>query len=214
MTPPPAWAHAWSVPTPPPVISAVDATPAQDAAVGVLDAKHERKLLDLEISNRSLLAINATLEASKFKLTRELRALREQVMMDRVHLDAFDTNGAMDGALLPSHMPKETEVDTSLAQSLGAQLMNALVALEDEMSQTQKRCCAVLDKLLEEGRQALLVQPRGRQPRSKVIHPSELPGAGSDEEEDADEDEVFDTSCSDAEIEKRAGDAAAVPRAP
>ena len=59
-----------------------------EEASHILDARHARKLLDLEISNKSLLAINATLESSKVKLTKELRELRHNMMVGKTNSEA------------------------------------------------------------------------------------------------------------------------------
>ncbi|KAE8209185.1 hypothetical protein CF327_g6798 [Tilletia walkeri] len=48
------------------------------AAVAAIDAKKERKMLDLEITNKSLLAINANLEKERLKMSKEMRELRRR----------------------------------------------------------------------------------------------------------------------------------------
>ncbi|KAE8265821.1 hypothetical protein A4X03_0g2 [Tilletia caries] len=48
------------------------------AAVAAIDAKKERKMLDLQITNKSLLAINANLEKERLKMSKEMRELRRK----------------------------------------------------------------------------------------------------------------------------------------
>ncbi|KAE8218828.1 hypothetical protein CF319_g7365 [Tilletia indica] len=48
------------------------------AAVAAIDAKKERKMLDLEITNKSLLAINANLEKERLKMSKDMRELRRR----------------------------------------------------------------------------------------------------------------------------------------
>ncbi|KAK0522762.1 hypothetical protein OC835_006469 [Tilletia horrida] len=48
------------------------------AAIAAIDAKKERKMLDLEITNKSLLAINANLEKERLKMSKEMRELRRR----------------------------------------------------------------------------------------------------------------------------------------
>ncbi|CDO73006.1 hypothetical protein BN946_scf185007.g60 [Trametes cinnabarina] len=50
------------------------------------EAKSNRKIADLEITNRSLLAINSSLEATKHKQAREIRELRRKLRESRLIL--------------------------------------------------------------------------------------------------------------------------------
>ncbi|KAL9938345.1 hypothetical protein V8E36_002968 [Tilletia maclaganii] len=51
------------------------------AAVAAVDAKKERKMLDLEITNKSLIAINANLEKERLKMSKEMRELRRRATL-------------------------------------------------------------------------------------------------------------------------------------
>ena len=50
------------------------------------EAKSSRKIADLEITNKSLLAINAMLEADKHRLSKEIRYLRRRLREQRLSL--------------------------------------------------------------------------------------------------------------------------------
>lgn len=50
------------------------------------DARVRRKVLDLEITNKSLLSINSSLELTKVKQTSEIRDLRRRLRESRTHL--------------------------------------------------------------------------------------------------------------------------------
>lgn len=59
------------------------ASPSRNAAIA---AKSNRKIADLEITNKSLLAINAILEAEKHRMQKEMRDLRRRLREQRLSL--------------------------------------------------------------------------------------------------------------------------------
>jgi len=63
-----------------------DGFEADKARSEALAAKSSRKIADLEITNNSLLAINATLEAEKHRLSKEVRDLRRRLRGQRLSL--------------------------------------------------------------------------------------------------------------------------------
>ncbi|WFD30459.1 hypothetical protein MSPP1_001480 [Malassezia sp. CBS 17886] len=146
----------------------------------VWDAKHERKLLDLEISNRSLVAINTALESTKVKQTKELRVLREQVLVRNL---AGPSGEEDTSASVPeTHANVGEQGATGHAPSdLPAQVARVLAQYDAELGGLHWRCRSMIDALLETGRTAILSRPAEDMPmRSKVLHPSELETSADD----------------------------------
>lgn len=144
-------------------------------ASNILDARHARKLLDLEISNKSLLAINATLESSKVKLTKELRELRHIMMLQRTSSEPIHGKELSD-SIRPSLAELLHPIsDANKKRSLGVEVLHVYTQQDQEMDVIHKRCCAKIDELLKEARSALLAKPElGTALGGKVLHPSEL----------------------------------------
>lgn len=140
----------------------------------IWDAKHERKLLDLEISNKSLMAINAALESSKVKLTREIRELRQQYLAKTIEPSiSGDDSETEQMHLAFAEMMKPSS--NSASTSLGAELAEAMAQQDRELEQIHSRCRAAIDQLMDEARSAILRQPGPDIfPAAKVLHPSEF----------------------------------------
>ncbi|PKI85173.1 hypothetical protein MVES_000887 [Malassezia vespertilionis] len=140
-----------------------------EAELDAWDAKHERKMLDLEISNKSLLSVNATLEATKIKQTKELKALRQQLVLNRLEADS-DANGS---PLLEENMfPGLFSMDMIRNDDgLPAQVMRAMSRQDVELNEVLSRCRVSIDALINEARAAMVSRPdaAGR----TVLHPSE-----------------------------------------
>ena len=169
--------------------------PAEAAAMvaptpDVWDAKHERKLLDLEISNKSLLAINAALESTKVKQAKELRELRQQVMRERMEapdesLSSMDTT--LGKLLDPSKLQEK--------HALAADVVRAFMVQEEELDVLHARCTGAIDTLLHEARAALLAQPdTDAVGRSKVLHPSERMSTDTSAVESGESDASLDAT--------------------
>ena len=140
----------------------------------IWDAKHERKLLDLEISNKSLMAINAALESSKVKLTREIRELRQQYLAKTIEPSiSGDDSETEQMHLAFAEMMKPSS--NSASTSLGDELAEAMAQQDRELEQIHSRCRAAIDQLMDEARSAILRQPGPDiLPAAKVLHPSEF----------------------------------------
>lgn len=157
-------------------------TPAQDRAstppgTDAFDAKRERKLLDLEISNKSLLAINETLETTKVKQTKELRVLREQLHVGQLER-AVDTEDVPSLGMDRLGIGLADLLHTSKMQdkeSLPKQVARAFAEQEEELQEIHVRCRTLVDTLLDEARAAILAQPeKDAGGKSRVLHISEL----------------------------------------
>ncbi|KAI9512882.1 hypothetical protein F5148DRAFT_972766 [Russula earlei] len=109
------------------------------------EAKTNRKIEDLEITNRSLLAINASLEATKHRKDTEIRELRRKLRESRLMLPPRAYR-----AIKSSLSPEETaDDDEDMDDDDG-----------DEHDETYRRIKGMLEGLLEMGRRALRAEPR------------------------------------------------------
>jgi len=102
---------------------------------------------DLEITNRSLLAINASLEATKHKQAREIRELRRKLRESRLMLPprAFR---AIKSSLGPEDIADDEDIDDDDEEDT------------DVHDETYRRIKGILEGLLETGRRALRAEPR------------------------------------------------------
>ncbi|KAG6882815.1 hypothetical protein C0993_009038 [Termitomyces sp. T159_Od127] len=120
-------------------------------------AKSNRKIADLEITNRSLLAINASLESTKHTQAREIRDLRRKLRESRLILPppAFR---AVNDADPTDDSDSDDDDDED----------------EDDAAQDEVfvRIKTMLDNLLETGRAALQTQPR--ESAAKVLSADEV----------------------------------------
>lgn len=162
------------------------ATPEVRPSNEQFDAKNERKLLDLEISNKSLLVINATLESAKLKQAKELRMLRQQIFHAQVEQASDPTevygleSQAVGGEL--AELLQTTKMQDK--ESLPAQVARAFAQQDEELHEMHARCRQTIDTLMEEARAAILARPDGEQSKSRVLHPSELAHDGEEADED------------------------------
>ncbi|KAH0591097.1 hypothetical protein H2248_001202 [Termitomyces sp. 'cryptogamus'] len=137
-------------------------------------AKSNRKIADLEITNRSLLAINASLESTKHSQSKEIRDLRRKLRESRLILPPH-TFRAVSASDHHHHPPDDDDDDSDQDES------------KDEV---YVRIKAILENLLDTGRRALqstpadFVQPgKGG---AKVLSPDEVRSwsAGDDDDDD------------------------------
>ncbi|KAG6813219.1 hypothetical protein H0H92_013106 [Tricholoma furcatifolium] len=159
------------------------------------EAKSNRKIADLEITNRSLLAINASLESAKNKQAKEIRDLRRKLRESRLILPPRAYRAVQETDPTDPDPDDDDDDASSDDEDDGP---------EDE---TYLRVRAILDTLLESGRRALETNPAdfASAAPTKVLNPdevrswrdadpddpSELPPADADESFDFDsEDEV------------------------
>ncbi|WFD44613.1 hypothetical protein MPSI1_003281 [Malassezia psittaci] len=172
-------ANASSAPVPStPVTSTLESSQlsTESDTLNIYDAKQARKVLDLEISNKSLLAINANLESTKLEQTKEIRALRKQMFhtqlenaTDPSQIFALETNGTSE-----SLNRLFASVQTSDAPTLPQQVAHAIKQQDDELQQFHTRMHLTMDTLLEEAREAILSRSEYEVSKSRVLHASEL----------------------------------------
>jgi hypothetical protein len=105
---------------------------------------------DLEITNRSLLAINASLEATKHKQLTEIRELRRKLRESRLMLPPR-TYRTLKSSLSPEDIADDEDIDDD---------SNGDDDGDDEHDETYKRIKGILEDLLETGRRALRAEPR------------------------------------------------------
>ncbi|KAK0505728.1 hypothetical protein EDD18DRAFT_1120495 [Armillaria luteobubalina] len=139
------------------------------------EAKSNRKIEDLEISNRSLLAINVTLEATKHRQAKEIRDLKRKLRESRLILPPQAFKQVMD------------KDDTEEDEDEGEDGEDVPPEAGDE---TYLHVKLLLDNLLQAAKQALETKPSDFDTKSgtKVLsaeevenwrdHESDLPGDG------------------------------------
>ncbi|KAH9982623.1 hypothetical protein BGW80DRAFT_37559 [Lactifluus volemus] len=112
-----------------------------------LEQRPNQIIEDLEITNRSLLAINATLEGTKHRQAREIRELRRKLRASRLMLPprAFR---ALKSSLGPEDVADDEDMDDDDDAEDG-----------DERDEVYDRIKGILDNLLETGRRALRAEP-------------------------------------------------------
>lgn len=163
---------------------------------GPVDAKHERKLLDLEITNKSLLSINASLEAVKVRQSREIRTLRRQLVHGRLSaaqgddantsLSDVSAADASEDSLLAPH----TEND---AAALGFATIDKLAQQDIELERAHVRCRNMISYMIEEARTAMLTG--AETVGGKVLHASELDTSiPTSQSDDMTDDDLHDES--------------------
>ncbi|KZV70988.1 hypothetical protein PENSPDRAFT_425249 [Peniophora sp. CONT] len=125
-------------------------------------AKSNRKIEDLEITNRSLLAINQSLEGQKLKQAKEIRDLRRKLRESRLILPprAYRALKSSDGpapADEPTASSSEDDED----------------AVPDAQDETYERVKGLLGRLLEDAKTALNSTPEDHR-GAKVLNAEEL----------------------------------------
>ncbi|KAI0756362.1 hypothetical protein C8Q80DRAFT_1092953 [Daedaleopsis nitida] len=119
-------------------------------------AKSNRKIADLEITNRSLLAINATLEATKHKQQKEIRELRRKLRESRLILPP-PAYRAVKSSLSQDEIAAEEEEDEEEDDDEDDEENKQL--LEGKADEAYRRVKGIIDSLLESGRRALESKP-------------------------------------------------------
>jgi hypothetical protein len=104
---------------------------------------------DLEITNRSLLAINATLEATKHRQTTEIRELRRKLRESRLMLPPREFR-AIKSSLGPEDMADDEDIDEDNDNDEDI----------EEHDETYRRIRGLLEGLLDSGRRALRAEPQ------------------------------------------------------
>ncbi|EPQ26956.1 uncharacterized protein PFL1_05591 [Pseudozyma flocculosa PF-1] len=129
-------------------------------------ARNNRKLLDLEITNKSLMAINAALEATKLKQAREIRELKRRLREGR---------GATMG---PDEIAAQLASSLSDDDDEGDYFEDADDDGEEdaELEAAHQRCKTLIDSMVSRARQAILSKYVHEDAGlgGKVLHPLEL----------------------------------------
>jgi hypothetical protein len=151
------------------------------------------QIADLEITNRSLLAINATLEATKHRQAREIRELKRKLRESRLILPPrayLEVKSSLDPSEIADDEDDEDEDDDDDGGG-GA----------DERDEMYQRIRLLIDNLLDTGKRALEKQikdfPEGGKGGAKVLTAEEVrdwhQGAGSDSDlSDHDHDNIHE----------------------
>ncbi|VDC05803.1 unnamed protein product [Peniophora sp. CBMAI 1063] len=125
-------------------------------------AKSNRKIEDLEITNRSLLAINASLEGQKHKQAKEIRELRRKLRESRLILPPRAYR-----ALKSSDGPAPADEPTASSSEDDEEME------PDVHDETYERVKGLLDRLLNDAKAALTSTPDDHR-AAKVLTAEEL----------------------------------------
>lgn len=110
-------------------------SPTKKVSELAADARRERKVLDLEISNSSLLAINASLEREVRRQKMELKRFRRLSRAGRFSMAASElSNGRSSGGSLGVLGEEDDEDDDPFA----AAMLSGLVDLDDDISDSEE----------------------------------------------------------------------------
>ncbi|TFY71325.1 hypothetical protein EVG20_g1675 [Dentipellis fragilis] len=136
------------------------------------EAKSDRKIKDLEITNRSLLAINSSLEATKHRQAKEIRELRRKLRESRLILPPREFRAVKSSLPAADLADDEDDEDEDEEEE---EITEESFAKQDD---TYRRVKCIIDGLLESGRAALTATPddfrEGGKAGTKVLNPEEL----------------------------------------
>lgn len=150
---------------------------------------HVWQIEDLEITNRSLMVINASLEAAKHRQAKEIRDLRRRLRESRLILPPkayrLVTSGEAINNSLDDDEDEDEDDDTSELDTPNVD------KIDDEGF---KRCRNLLETLLEDGKRALATKSEDFEPTrgnaTKVLHAEELEGEADPDERDRHDDDA------------------------
>lgn len=154
------------------------------------EARVHRKLLDLEITNKSLMAINSALEVTKLKQAKEIRELKRRLRDGRGLSIGPIPRGSASGTLFSDEEDLGTDSDED---------GDDFVVREDpELEAAHQRCKDLVDNMVEQARQAILAEyDEPENTRGKVLHPAEI-AEMQREMEDGNDTEADTTVATDA----------------
>ncbi|KAH9932029.1 uncharacterized protein BXZ73DRAFT_101404 [Epithele typhae] len=118
------------------------------------EAKSNRKIADLEITNRSLLAINSTLEAAKHRQAKEIRELRRKLRESRLILPP-PAYRAVKSSLTYDDTAEDEDEDDDEDED---EVINQGI-VEGKADEAYRRVKLMIDGLLDSGRRALESKP-------------------------------------------------------
>ncbi|KAK7695054.1 hypothetical protein QCA50_002243 [Cerrena zonata] len=128
------------------------------------EAKSIRKIADLEITNRSLLAINSTLEATKHRQAKEIRDLRRKLRQSRLILPPTTFKA------VTSATEDERSADEESSEEEDEEEQAVVAGKTDE---TYRRVRSLIERLIDEGKRALETKPEDlveNTKGTKVLH--------------------------------------------
>ncbi|KAJ4464138.1 hypothetical protein C8R41DRAFT_132329 [Lentinula lateritia] len=106
------------------------------------EAKVNRKIADLEITNRSLLAINSTLEATKHRQAKEIRELRRKLRESRLilppHTYRAVTSNDTETLALPEEDDEEEDEEEEETHGNDQTYMRIRIRLDEMIQSAQK----------------------------------------------------------------------------
>jgi len=132
------------------------------------EAKSNRKIADLEITTRSLLAINSSLEAAKHRQAKEIRDLKRKLRESRLILPP-PAYRAVKSSLPPDETAEEEDIEEDDDEQ---------TLLEGTDDEPYRRVKLMVDGLLESCRRALAAKPEdfveGSKGGAKVLSAEEV----------------------------------------
>ncbi|PWZ00132.1 hypothetical protein BCV70DRAFT_237326 [Testicularia cyperi] len=196
-----------------PLLSPASETPRSPSEVAEAEeARVHRKLLDLEITNKSLMAINSALEVTKLKQQKEIRELKRRLREGRgMSIGPLPATAAADG---DASFSDDDDDDASEDDGF-------LAAEEDpELEAAHVRCKTLVDDMVAAARKAILsaYEPAEPDRGGKVLHPVEVEqmrrdaeDATVDDDADADHEQGADQTADNSAdfVQKVLGDSAA-----
>lgn len=154
------------------------------------DRFNDLQIEDLEITNRSLMVINASLEAAKHRQAKEIRDLRRKLRESHLILPPKAYRLVTTDAFLDADVDGDDDEDDD-TNDVGALDVGKI---KDEGF---KRCLTLLETLLDDGRRALAAKPEDfavtPSCATKVLHAEELMSEADPDERDRTDDDA-DTS--------------------
>jgi hypothetical protein len=131
------------------------------------EARVHRRLLDLEITNKSLLVINDGLEKTKLRQSKEISDLRRRLRDGRFAVGAGGLGSAM--GLSGPHEELEDDDDDFEDAEEGAE--------EDpELEASHQRCNTLINNLLAQARASIVsrYEEEAKKGGNRVLHPIEM----------------------------------------
>ncbi|KAF7799226.1 hypothetical protein EIP86_010458 [Pleurotus ostreatoroseus] len=123
------------------------------------EAKSNRKIADLEISNRSLLTINSSLEATKHRQAKEIRDLRRRLRESILILPPSAYHAAKSSMTEDGILKDDEDEDEDDAAAEDEDDLEEAALLEGKTDESYRRVKGLLESLLESGRRALESTP-------------------------------------------------------
>ncbi|SJX63420.1 uncharacterized protein SRS1_11078 [Sporisorium reilianum f. sp. reilianum] len=164
-------------------------TPRSPSEVGEAEeARVHRKLLDLEITNKSLLAINSALEVTKLKQAKEIRELKRRLRDGRgLPTAAAPRDSAASTVFSDEDDLSDTDDDDNL-----------LVKEDPELEAAHQRCKDLVDHMVDQARKAILAEyDEPENTGGKVLHPAELEEMQRELDEEGNDTEADTTVATD-----------------